>query len=126
MRDLWGRRTDAVSVISLVIYSLTVADRRGERASVRRPWTTACPRPRAISHRFTGKVTTHATASATARLPQNSQLSSDASIAPGMRSSIALSTISMTAIEAVSATSARPSAARSAMPEATSGQIVRL
>jgi hypothetical protein len=40
-------------------------------------------RPRAISHRFTGKAAAAATASATARLPQNSGSASPASMAPG-------------------------------------------
>ncbi len=58
---------------------------------------------------------TAATASATARLPQKSRLSSGASIAPGMTSMMALSTISITVMDAVSAASASFSAGPTAI-----------
>ena len=49
--------------------------------------------------------------SAAAKLPQNRGAESGASIAPGIASMIALSTISMTVIDAVSEASAMPTAA---------------
>ena len=46
--------------------------------------TTAWPRPRAISQRFTGNAATHATPSASASEPQKSGSPSVAAIAPGI------------------------------------------
>src|SRR5215208_5284346 len=55
-----------------------------------------------MSQRLTGKAATKATARENARLPQKRGLVSPASIAPGMRTIIRLSTISMIVIESVS------------------------
>src|SRR5687768_9422610 len=78
--------------------------------------TTAWPLPRAISHRLTGNAATAATASENARLAQNSTEPSPASIAPGITSMMALSTICMTVIDAVSAASASLAALAKLMP----------
>ncbi len=77
-----------------------------------------------MSHRFTGTVTTNATARATASAPQNSGLVRPASIAPGTASMTPLSTSSMTVIETVSAASATRTAARSGSPLRSTGRTV--
>ena len=59
-----------------------------------------------MSQRFTGKAASAATASEKARLPQNSIVPNPASIAPGMTSIMASSTIYIIVMDAVSATSA--------------------
>ena len=59
--------------------------------------------------------------SATARLPQKRKLSSPASIAPGIASMIALSTISMIVIEIVSEANAIGATAASVMPDRSRG-----
>ena len=69
-------------------------------------WTTACPLPRAMRARFTGTVTTKATSSASARLPQNSRSASPASMAPGTARTTRLSTTSIVRMDTVSAASA--------------------
>jgi hypothetical protein len=73
---------------------------------------------------FTGNAAAPATISAKARLPQNSTLPSPASIAPGIASMMALSTISMMVIEIVSAARASLAAAANASPERSSGRMV--
>ena len=81
-------------------------------------WTTAWPLPRAISQRFTGSANRPATTSATDRAPQKSRSPRPASMAPGIVSTMALSTISMTAIESVSDASAIGTTADRARPRA--------
>src|SRR5688572_7308053 len=88
------------------------------------PCARAWPRPRTMSQRLTGKVTTNATAKPTARLAQNSALPSPASIAPGTSSTTRLSTASITTIEIVSAASVIRSASATAMPERNRGTNV--
>ena len=93
------------------------------------PWmpvscTAVWPLPRAISHRFTGTVSTKATASANESAPQNSRSERCASIAPGTVSMIRLSTTSMVAIEIVSEASAIGITALSARPARKSGRLV--
>src|SRR5215210_5703191 len=86
--------------------------------------TTACPLPRAMSQRLTGKAATKATTRENARLPQKSMFVRPASIAPGMTTITRLSTISMIVIESVSEANARGSTVASANPERRSGSIV--
>ena len=93
------------------------------------PWmpvscTTACPFPRAISQRLTGSAKNPAITSATASDPQNSRSPSPAWSAPGMATTIRLSTISMTPIESVSEASAIGTTAANAMPARSSGRLV--
>ena len=87
-------------------------------------WTTACPRPRAISQPLTGTATTPAIASANARLPQNSRSPAPASIAPGTSNMIPLSTISITAMLTVSEARAIGMTTESASPARSSGRLV--
>ena len=75
--------------------------------------------PRRISQRFTGNAAAPAT-----RRDGQAAFVSPASIAPGISSMIALSTISMIVIEIVSAASATGIAAPRASPPRTSGTIV--
>jgi hypothetical protein len=77
-----------------------------------------------MSHRFTGNAATQAIARATARLPQKRISPRPASIAPGIASITALSTISITVMETVSAASASDIAARNAIPAPSSGRSV--
>jgi hypothetical protein len=65
-----------------------------------------------------------AIASAKASVPQNSTLSSPASIAPGTSRMIALSTISITAMLSVSEAGAIGMTAPSANPARSSGRLV--
>ena len=87
-------------------------------------WTTAWPLPRAISQRLSGTVTMPATDSANARLPQNRMLSSPSSMAPGISTMIALSTISMVAMLSVSEASAIGITTERARPARSSGRLV--
>jgi hypothetical protein len=109
------------------------SEHRGAGGSSSRPgaarrqwyaWTTACPRPRPISHRLTGVVTTKATANATASASQKNADDSPASIAPGTETITALSTSSITAIETVSAASATCSARRNGRPARSTPRMV--
>jgi len=73
---------------------------------------------------LTGNATTKATASDSARLPQNRPSMRPAAIAPGTAMTIALSMTSMTTIDTVSAARAVRVASRSGRPPARSGRIV--
>ena len=86
--------------------------------------STAWPLPRWISLRLTGYAAAPAITSATDRLPQNSSFVRPASIAPGIRSMIALSTTSMIAMLTVSVASAIGTTAANAKPARSSGQLV--
>ena len=87
-------------------------------------WTATWPLPRAISQRLNGIATAPAITSATERLPQKSVFVSPASMAPGMASMIALSTISMIAMLTVSEARAIGITAPSASPARSSGMLV--
>ena len=60
-----------------------------------------------------------------ARLPQKSSVSSPASIAPGITSTIALSTISIVVMLSVSEARATPATRRTGSPARSSGRLVR-
>src|SRR4029079_9764066 len=89
-----------------------------------RPCITAWPRPRAMSHRFTGTVSTNAITRLRARLHQNSPSVRPAARAPGTSTMKALSTTSIVAIEAVSEASAIRAARRGPTPARSTGRSV--
>ena len=87
-------------------------------------WTTAWPLPRAISQRLTGTATTNGDDQREGERAPEEQVPRPASIAPGMATTIALSTISMSAIESVSEARAIGMTARARGPARSSGRLV--
>ena len=85
---------------------------------------TAWPLPRVINQRLTGRAMAPAMTRATERLPQKRVLVRPASMAPGMASMIALSTISITVMLSVSTASAIGITAESARPARSRGMLV--
>src|SRR4051794_7370956 len=85
---------------------------------------TAWPRPRAIRNRFTGTVSTKATARLTRRLHQKSPSPSPAASAPGTTTMKALSTSSIVVIETVSGARGSGPARRGGTPARITGRTV--
>src|SRR5690606_8131899 len=88
-------------------------------------WNTAWPLPPPIIHLLTGVVTRNATTKPPSSADQNSPSERPASMAPGVRAMMPLSTSSITAMETVSAASATLTAALRDRPARSTAKRVR-